>query len=60
MTKHATVRIGEYVIPLIGIHEDATQSECESCGRMTHISDLKLVGDRFVCERCGEEEGETL
>lgn len=42
MKKHATVKIGEYTIPLIGIPESSTQQKCFGCGKSFHLSDIKL------------------
>jgi hypothetical protein len=54
MSVHATVKIGEYTIPLIGIPESATQMECEKCKQIFHITDVALNGSEFVCEKCNK------
>ena len=51
--KHATVRIGEYVIPLIGVPTDATQQECANCKKSFHLSDVMLdVNGTPFCKKC--------
>jgi len=51
--NHATVKIGEYTIPLIGIEEDATQQQCSQCKQSFHLSEIKLdqSGEPW-CEGC--------
>jgi len=51
--KHATVKVGEYTVPLIGVPEDATQQECETCGQSFHISEIELAANgKACCKRC--------
>ncbi len=56
-TKHATVRIGEYVIPLIGVPETATQEKCSRCRKQIHLADAALSesGD-VLCQSCAETQ----
>lgn len=56
MKTHATVRIGEYTIPLIGIPESATVQKCSVCGRGFHLSDIELDGKgQPLCQQCKEK-----
>lgn len=51
--KHATVRIGEYTVPLIGIPKEATDDECAKCGRFFHLCDLELnEKGKPICLQC--------
>lgn len=53
MKKHATVRIGEYVIPLIGISVSETQETCDSCGKIFHLADVELdFSCKIKCVGC--------
>ncbi len=54
--KHATVRLGEYTVPLIGIPPSATQAECERCHAIFHLADVKLHTEsgEFLCDKCME------
>lgn len=50
---HATVKIGDYTIPLIGVDSSATQQKCCKCGQSFHLSDivLDMLGNP-VCHEC--------
>ncbi len=48
---HATVKIGEYTIPLIGVAEDATKERCDKCLKYFHLSLIGYDG-RFLCQPC--------
>lgn len=48
--KHATVKIGEYIIPLIGIDPAATEETCDNCGLTAHITQFVISrGSGIVC-----------
>lgn len=47
--KHATVRIGQYTIPLIGIPEDSTKETCDVCGVEFYLGDVVFDGIKFYC-----------
>lgn len=51
--KHASVKLGEYTVPLIGIPVNATQQKCSGCGKEFHLSDITLDknGNPF-CPKC--------
>ncbi len=53
--KHATVRIGEYTVPLIGVPKDATREKCCKCGKKFYIGDM-TVDAKFnpVCKKCND------
>jgi len=57
MNNHATVKIGEYIIPLIGLPLSATEMECELCHDIYHISDVHLTkdGKQFLCKKCQKD-----
>ena len=59
-TCHATVKIGEFTVPLIGIKEDATQQECVKCKRSFHLSDITLndQGEPH-CKECIQQTNQT-
>ena len=51
--EHATVKVGDMEIPLIGISKKETQDVCDFCGVYFHLQDLKLSFDgEFLCENC--------
>ena len=50
--KHAEVRIGEMVIPLIGVPPTAVEEICDKCKKVFHIQDIELVNDKFLCQQC--------
>ena len=51
--KHATVKIGEFEIPLIGVPQDATQQKCEGCGKNFHLTEITLDADgKPKCPEC--------
>lgn len=52
--KHATVRIGEYTLPLIGIPEDSTLELCDWCHKLVYLGDISFDGDNFYCPYCKE------
>lgn len=51
--NHATVRIGEYTVPLIGIPKSATRQKCHHCKKSFHIADME-VDEQFrpTCKKC--------
>lgn len=53
--KHATVKIGDYTVPLIGIAQDATQQDCAKCKKLFHLSEIKLSErGEPLCLKCGD------
>ncbi len=51
--KHATVRIGEYTVPLIGVPKNASRDECSKCKRMFYIGDLIADANfKLLCKTC--------
>lgn len=54
--KHASVRIGDWKIPLIGIDPEATSYICDLCGKRVEIEEIKIneSGNQFLCKRCRE------
>lgn len=58
--EHATVKIGEHIIPLIGIPPSATDLECEFCYNIFHITDVHLnrEGTHFLCKECRKRNHE--
>lgn len=53
MDRHATVKLCEYTVPLIGIAPDATQQECAKCKQSFHLSEITLdEAGQPCCKRC--------
>lgn len=52
--NHATVKLGDHNIPLIGISQDATLEICDECGDYFGISQIELWIDKFYCRKCLE------
>ncbi len=53
MSHHATVKIGDFTVPLIGIDPCHTQQECDECKGLFHLSDVKFMEDnRILCSKC--------
>lgn len=57
LENHATIKLAEYTIPLIGIKPYYTIEECQCCHNEYHFQELKLneSGNQFLCVRCREE-----
>lgn len=51
-TQHATVQRDGYTVPLIGIPNDATDSECSMCHDTFHITELEWNGTQMLCPKC--------
>lgn len=47
--EYATVRLGEYTVPLIGIPKEATQEKCSRCGSPLHLADTVLDAKGHPC-----------
>lgn len=62
MGEHATVKIGEYIIPLIGIPLSATEMECDLCHDIFHITEVELneAGTQFLCSKHREHNKNTF
>jgi hypothetical protein len=43
----AWVKVGEYVIPLIGIPMSATEEECDCCHDIKQLQSIELTGVQF-------------
>jgi transposase len=51
--KYATVPVGEYNIPLIGVPPSATTETCSRCGMQAHIKRITLDEQgKPVCNEC--------
>lgn len=51
--NHATVKLGDYTCPLIGIPVSATEEKCDGCGGIRHIRLVRLQPDgKFQCYIC--------
>lgn len=56
MAKHATVKVGEYTVPLIGVPPTATTEKCSQCGEARHLSELSLDEHGHpVCATCRDK-----
>jgi hypothetical protein len=40
--KHATVKVGGYTIPLIGVPVASTQQQCVGCKQSFHLTQITL------------------
>jgi hypothetical protein len=60
MNKHAEIKVGEYVIPLIGISPEAALYECDLCHDQFSIEDVQLneAGNQFLCRKCQSVKNE--
>ena len=41
--KYATVKLGEYTVPLLGIPETASQEVCRLCKKPRHLTEVHLT-----------------
>ncbi len=53
--KYATVPRDGFEVPLIGIPPEAGQEKCAMCFKVVKLSEAKLFGEVFLCERCLNE-----
>ena len=49
---HATVVRDGYIVPLIGIPDEAALEECDCCHNIIGLSQAHYVGPQVLCERC--------
>jgi putative endonuclease len=50
---HATTKIGEYTIPLIGVPQSATDETCTRCEKSFHLTEIMLDGNgKPYCHAC--------
>lgn len=54
MNQHATIKLGDYTIPLVGLPVDCTLQECSLCHDMFGIQEVELAvnGRDFYCRQC--------
>ncbi len=50
--KHATIKFGEYEIPLIGLPPSSTEEDCQQCKKRFHLQEIELVHTKFLCNEC--------
>lgn len=50
--KHATVPLGEYNVPLIGIPPSAVLEECDLCHDEFKLMEITLTGTQLLCPKC--------
>jgi hypothetical protein len=55
--KHATLKLGEYEIPLIGLAEDCVNEICDMCKFQFHIQNIECIDDKILCFKCKEIYG---
>jgi hypothetical protein len=56
-SEHATVRVGEYTVPLIWVPPEATEETCDKCGKKCHIGDMSLSEDmKTICPDCKQAQ----
>lgn len=54
--RHATVTVGEFTVPLIGVPELAVLERCDGCHRRFHLSEVVVSGSFVVlCVRCSSK-----
>lgn len=52
----ATVPVGEYTVPLIGVPKAATQEKCSQCGAPLHLTETVLNSKgQPCCKTCCPE-----
>lgn len=56
MAKHAQVPRDGYVVPIIGIPEDAALERCDLCGNVFSLWTVKWTGRQMLCKKCREEK----
>lgn len=54
--KHATVKIDNMEIPLIGIPKENVNETCDHCHKSFHIQDIVLTDTQFLCKNCQDEK----
>lgn len=50
--KHATIKIGEFTVPLVGVAETVILETCDCCHHGFGIQHVELVGTQFLCAHC--------
>jgi len=55
--NHATVKLGDYLIALIGIPEDAALEQCDLCHDLFPLWEITIsLHGLFFCEHCSTHE----
>ncbi len=54
MAKHATVKVGGFEIPLIGLPTHCTLGECDLCHDYFGLTDITYTGKQFLCAKCNQ------
>lgn len=57
--NHATITLGEYTIPLIGVEQFGTLEDCDLCHDTFSIQVIELTGTQFLCPHCNSKPKET-
>lgn len=50
--KYATVPRDGFIVPLIGIAEDATLETCDLCGEIIPLRQAVFTGKQVLCAKC--------
>lgn len=50
--RHATIELGGYLVPLIGVPRDATSEACDGCLRRFPLLKVTFDGGEFLCPGC--------
>ena len=50
--NHATITVGEYTIPLIGLPTTCVRETCDRCKKDFHIQEVEFVDDQILCFEC--------
>jgi hypothetical protein len=59
-TSWASVRLGSYRIPLLGVPESATLQECDLCHDLFHLLDVELIDIQILCLKCRGKSGNNI
>lgn len=50
---HALVPLGEFIVPLVGIHPNEGKEACDLCRKSFHLWKIFVVGHGlFLCHHC--------
>ena len=50
--NHATIKLGDYTIPLIGVDRTAAQEKCDRCGNTFSIQEVEIIVGQVLCSDC--------
>jgi hypothetical protein len=50
--EHATIKLGEYTIPLIGLPVSCVRETCDRCKKEFHIQEVEFIEYGILCFDC--------